>query len=66
MIRAIASQIVSATNVELSGDDESPAAFGGTPGKGEWGDMQYFFTHPSDITGTEQKLEADASKAYGH
>lgn len=45
--------------------DQAPQAFGGTPGKGEWKDLQDFLTHPTDIAGTQAKLEADAAKAYG-
>jgi alpha-glucoside transport system substrate-binding protein len=49
-------------NVDFSLDDLSPAAFGGTVGSGYWADMQSFLKDPSNIQGTAQKLEADASK----
>jgi alpha-glucoside transport system substrate-binding protein len=45
--------------------DQAPQAFGGTPGKGEWKDLQDFLRNPKDIAGTQAKLEADAAKAYG-
>ncbi|MCX4994021.1 ABC transporter substrate-binding protein [Streptomyces longwoodensis] len=45
--------------------DQAPQAFGGTPGKGEWKDLQDFLKNPSDVAGTQAKLEADAAKAYG-
>ena len=44
--------------------DQAPQAFGGTPGKGEWKDLQDFLKNPKDVAGTQQKLEADAAKAY--
>ncbi|MGW3496907.1 ABC transporter substrate-binding protein [Streptomyces sp. NPDC001020] len=46
--------------------DQAPQAFGGTPGKGEWKDLQDFLRNPKDIAGTQAKLEADAAKAYGN
>lgn len=44
--------------------DQAPAAFGGTQGVGEWKDLQDFLKNPKDVAGTQQKLEADAAKAY--
>jgi multiple sugar transport system substrate-binding protein/alpha-glucoside transport system substrate-binding protein len=44
--------------------DQAPAAFGGTQGIGEWKDLQDFLKNPSDVAGAQQKLEADAAKAY--
>ncbi|MGW4759210.1 ABC transporter substrate-binding protein [Streptomyces chartreusis] len=46
--------------------DQAPQAFGGTPGKGEWKALQDFLKNPSDVAGTQQKLEADAAAAYGN
>ncbi|KUO01101.1 ABC transporter substrate-binding protein [Streptomyces caeruleatus] len=46
--------------------DQAPQAFGGTPGKGEWKALQDFLKNPSDIAGTQAKLEADAAAAYGN
>lgn len=44
--------------------DQAPAAFGGTQGVGEWKRLQDFLKNPKDVAGTQQKLEADAAKAY--
>ncbi|NUK12435.1 carbohydrate ABC transporter substrate-binding protein [Streptomyces lunaelactis] len=44
--------------------DQMPQSFGGTPGKGEWKALQDFLKNPKDVAGTQQKLEADAAKAY--
>ncbi|MFD9305611.1 ABC transporter substrate-binding protein [Streptomyces sp. NPDC060048] len=46
--------------------DQAPAAFGGTPGAGEWKALQDFLANPSDVAGAQAKLEADAAKAYGN
>ncbi|MEY9991761.1 alpha-glucoside transport system substrate-binding protein [Streptomyces sp. V4I8] len=46
--------------------DQAPQAFGGTPGKGEWKALQDFLKNPTDIAGTQAKLEADAAAAYGN
>jgi alpha-glucoside transport system substrate-binding protein len=62
--RAEATQLTQAgPNFRFSLDDLSPAGFGGTKGAGEWGDLQYFLGHPTDVDGTAAKLEADAAKA---
>ncbi|MCH0566893.1 MULTISPECIES: ABC transporter substrate-binding protein [unclassified Streptomyces] len=45
--------------------DQAPQSFGGTPGKGEWKDLQDFLANPSDVAGAQRKLEADAAAAYG-
>ncbi|MFJ2906825.1 ABC transporter substrate-binding protein [Streptomyces sp. NPDC087212] len=45
--------------------DQAPAAFGGTQGIGEWKDLQDFLRNPKDVKGVQEKLEADAAKAYG-
>ncbi|MFJ2567535.1 MULTISPECIES: extracellular solute-binding protein [unclassified Streptomyces] len=45
--------------------DQAPQAFGGTPGKGEWKELQDFLKNPSDVTGTQARLEKDAAAAYG-
>jgi alpha-glucoside transport system substrate-binding protein len=44
--------------------DQAPAAFGGTPGQGEWEDLRALVKNPSDVKGVQAKLEADAAKAY--
>ena len=45
--------------------DQAPQAFGGTPGKGEWKDLQDFLKNPADVAGTQAKLEKDAAAAFG-
>ncbi|WP_328555231.1 ABC transporter substrate-binding protein [Streptomyces sp. NBC_00358] len=44
--------------------DQAPQAFGGTPGKGEWKDLQDFLKNPKNVAGTQAKLESDAAAAY--
>ncbi|WP_329526534.1 ABC transporter substrate-binding protein [Streptomyces sp. NBC_01462] len=44
--------------------DQAPQSFGGTPGKGEWKDLQDFLKNPKNVAGTQAKLEADAAAAY--
>jgi ABC-type glycerol-3-phosphate transport system substrate-binding protein len=44
--------------------DQAPAAFGGTPGQGEWEDLRGLVNNPSDIKGAQARLEADAAKDY--
>lgn len=44
--------------------DLAPAAFGATPGQGEWEALRGLVRNPSDIKGTQAKLEAAAAKAY--
>ncbi|ANP55408.1 alpha-glucoside transport system substrate-binding protein [Streptomyces griseochromogenes] len=46
--------------------DQAPQAFGGTPGKGEWKDLQDFLKNPKDVAGTQAQLEKDAAAAYGN
>jgi alpha-glucoside transport system substrate-binding protein len=51
-------------NVVFDMSDQAPPTFGATKGSGEWKDLQGFLANPNDIAGTEQKLEADATKDY--
>ncbi|MEU3416503.1 ABC transporter substrate-binding protein [Streptomyces sp. NPDC006658] len=46
--------------------DQAPQAFGGTPGKGEWKDLQDFLKNPGDVAGAQARLERDAAAAYGN
>lgn len=63
--RQIAKALISAgDNFRFDMSDQAPAAFGGTAGVGEWKDLQDFLRNPKDVAGTQQKLEADAAKAY--
>ncbi|WP_314253040.1 ABC transporter substrate-binding protein [Streptomyces kutzneri] len=58
--------IASGDDFRFDMSDQAPAAFGGTPGAGEWKALQDFLANPSDVAGTQAKLEADAAKAYGN
>ena len=63
----LAQQLVAAGNnndLRFDMSDLAPATFGGTPNKGEWGDLQAFLQN-GDVSGTQHQLEADASKAKG-
>ncbi len=40
--------------------DQAPAAFGGTPNKGEWADLQTFLRN-GDVKSAQKQLEQDAS-----
>lgn len=51
-------------NIVFDMSDQAPPTFGATKGSGEWKDLQGFLANPTDIAGTEQKLEADATKDY--
>ncbi|MFJ8821799.1 ABC transporter substrate-binding protein [Streptomyces sp. NPDC102467] len=63
--RTIAKALVdSGDDFRFDMSDQTPQAFGGTPGKGEWKDLQDFLVNPKDIAGTQRTLEADAAKAY--
>jgi ABC-type glycerol-3-phosphate transport system substrate-binding protein len=53
-------------NFSFDMSDLAPAAFGGTDGSGEWGDLQNWLRNPSDIQGTQAALEKDAKAAFGH
>ncbi|MFJ3977689.1 ABC transporter substrate-binding protein [Streptomyces sp. NPDC090021] len=65
--RGIAISLIAAgDDFRFDMSDQAPAAFGGTPGAGEWKALQDFLANPSDVAGTQAKLEADAAKAYGN
>ncbi|MEW2618642.1 ABC transporter substrate-binding protein [Streptomyces sp. NPDC048106] len=57
--------IASGDDFRFDMSDQAPQAFGGTPGKGEWKDLQDFLKNPGDVAGTQAKLEKDAAAAYG-
>ncbi|MGW7818979.1 ABC transporter substrate-binding protein [Streptomyces puniciscabiei] len=57
--------IASGDDFRFDMSDQAPQAFGGTPGKGEWKDLQDFLKNPADVAGTQAKLEKDAAAAYG-
>ncbi|MFG2148589.1 ABC transporter substrate-binding protein [Streptomyces sp. NPDC048696] len=63
--RDIAKALVGAgDDVRFDMSDQAPQSFGGTPGKGEWKDLQDFLKNPKDVGGAQAKLEADAAAAY--
>lgn len=43
--------------------DQAPATFGGTPNKGEWGDLQTFLK-TGNVKATQAQLEKDAAAAF--
>ncbi|MGW0998096.1 ABC transporter substrate-binding protein [Streptomyces sp. NPDC002523] len=58
--------IASGDDFRFDMSDQAPQAFGGTPGKGEWKDLQDFLKNPKDVAGTQAQLEKDAAAAYGN
>ncbi|MEU1512135.1 ABC transporter substrate-binding protein [Streptomyces sp. NPDC005811] len=58
--------IASGDDFRFDMSDQAPQAFGGTPGKGEWKDLQDFLKNPTDVAGAQKKLESDAAAAYGN
>ncbi|MFJ9343715.1 ABC transporter substrate-binding protein [Streptomyces sp. NPDC101733] len=65
--RGIAKALIAAgDDFRFDLSDQAPAAFGGTPGAGEWKALQDFLANPSDVAGVQARLEADAAKAYGN
>jgi ABC-type glycerol-3-phosphate transport system substrate-binding protein len=62
--RRSASDLVGAKTFRFDMSDLEPAAFGGTPGQGEWQILQDFLRKPTDIDGTATRLEAAAAKAF--
>jgi len=64
-LRQAAASIVGAGDgVRFDMSDQTPAAFGGTQGTGEWKILQDFLRDPSNPTRTAAQLEAAAVKAY--
>jgi ABC-type glycerol-3-phosphate transport system substrate-binding protein len=64
LTRTTATAIAKAETFRFDMSDLAPAAFGGTPGQGEWKILQDFLAKPSDVDGTATKLESAAAKAY--
>jgi alpha-glucoside transport system substrate-binding protein len=62
--RQSASALVGAKTFRFDMSDLEPAAFGGTPGQGEWQILQDFLRKPTDVDGTAAALEAAAAKAF--
>ncbi|WP_019056741.1 ABC transporter substrate-binding protein [Streptomyces prunicolor] len=63
--RTIAKALIAAgDDFRFDMSDQAPQSFGGTPGKGEWKDLQDFLKNPTNIAGTQAQLEKDAAAAY--
>jgi hypothetical protein len=62
--RTTATAIAKAQTFRFDMSDLAPAAFGGTPGQGEWKILQDFLSKPGNVDGTASKLEAAAAKAF--
>jgi hypothetical protein len=64
--RKTATAIPNADTFRFDMSDLQPAAFGGTPGQGLWKEFTDFVSNPSNIKQIQQKMEADAKKAYAN
>jgi ABC-type glycerol-3-phosphate transport system substrate-binding protein len=62
--RTTATAIAKADTFRFDMSDLAPAAFGGTPGQGEWKILQDFLSNPKNVDGTASKLESSAARAY--
>jgi alpha-glucoside transport system substrate-binding protein len=62
--RTVAAPLANAQTFRFDMSDLEPAAFGGTPGQGEWKILQDFLNNPSNVSGTQAQLDAAASKAF--
>lgn len=63
--RTTATAIANAKAFRFDMSDLAPAAFGGTPGQGEWKILQDFLSNPKNVAGTASKVEtAAAAQAY--
>jgi ABC-type glycerol-3-phosphate transport system substrate-binding protein len=64
--RGIAEGLIAAGDAfRFDMSDQMPSAFGGTPGAGMWQDLTEFLDDPTDVQGTMESLEANASSAFG-
>lgn len=62
--KQIAQALLNAKVLKFDMSDLAPSAFGGTEGQGEWQILLSFYSDPTDVAGTQQKLEAAAAAAY--
>jgi ABC-type glycerol-3-phosphate transport system substrate-binding protein len=62
--KQIAQSLLEAKAFRFDMSDLAPSAFGGTEGQGEWQILIDFYSNPTDVAGTQQKLEAAAVTAY--
>ena len=63
--RATAGALSEAESFRFDMSDLQPSAFGGTPGAGLFKHFTDFVANPDDIDGITEKMEADATKAFG-
>jgi ABC-type glycerol-3-phosphate transport system substrate-binding protein len=64
LTKTTATAIAGAKTFRFDMSDLAPAAFGGTPGQGEWKILQDFLDDPSKVDQASSKLEAAAARAY--
>jgi len=62
--RAAQALIDAGDSVRYDMSDLQPTEFGATTGQGEWGIFTDFMSHPDDVDGIAQQLEAAAKAAY--
>ncbi len=63
--RAIAKALIAAgDNFRFDMSDQAPQSFGGTPGKGEWKDLQDFLKNPTDVAGTQPSWRPTRPTAF--
>ena len=62
--RAAQALIDAGDSVRYDMSDLQPTEFGATTGQGIWGILTDFMSHPDDVDGTAQQLEAAAKAAY--
>ena len=63
--RATAGALAEAEAFRFDMSDLQPSAFGGTPGAGLFKHFTDFVANPDDIDGITEKMEADATEAFG-
>jgi ABC-type glycerol-3-phosphate transport system substrate-binding protein len=61
-----ATALANAETFRFDLSDLQPAGFGGTPGQGLWKAFTDFVSNPNNIDQIQQKMEADAKKAYAN
>ncbi|CAN5686979.1 ABC transporter substrate-binding protein [soil metagenome] len=65
LTRTLAGALSEAEAFGFDMSDLQPSAFGGTPGAGLFKHFTDFVANPDDIDGITEKMEADATKAFG-
>jgi alpha-glucoside transport system substrate-binding protein len=62
--RAAQAVLDAGDSIRYDMSDLQPTEFGATTGQGIWGILTDFMSHPDDVDGTAQQLEAAAKAAY--